>query len=104
MGLPSIPATSPLEGHRWGKELSDVVGCILIAGLVLGILAFRYPIINHLAWWLVVFPIVTLSGGSLAWAILIQRWDALFSIRGYEITLIASAPPIALWVYRLNRS
>jgi hypothetical protein len=80
------------------------VGTIVAIGLVLGALAFRYRIINCLAGWLIVFPIVTASAGSIAWGILIQWWGALFSLRGYGMTLAAFAPPIGVWVWRLNRS
>jgi hypothetical protein len=79
------------------------MGCILIVAALLGLLAFRYPIINHLAGWLIVFPLVTVSAGSLAWAVLIQLWDQVFSLRGYGATLIVFSVPVALWVVRLNR-
>jgi hypothetical protein len=79
------------------------MGCIVIVGMLVGLLAIRYPIINHLAGWLVVFPIITLSGGSIAWAVLIQVWDGLFSLRGYGMTLAAFAVPVAFWVTRMNR-
>jgi len=70
---------------------------------VLAILAFRCPIINHLAGWLLVFPVVTVSFGSIAWALLIQRWDVLFSLLGYGATLAVFSLPVAWWVLRLNR-
>jgi hypothetical protein len=75
---------------------------IVIAGVVLGALAFRFPIVNALAGWLVVFPIVTVSGGSIAWVILIQRWDPLFSFLGYGLSLVAFAVPVAILVCRLT--
>lgn len=78
------------------------VWLILIIALVL--LAMRWPIINVLAGWMVVFPIVTVSGGSIAWAVLIQRWDALLSLQGYGTTLAVFAVPVALWVSRLNQA
>lgn len=77
---------------------------LLIILIVLVLLAMRWPIVNVLAGWLVVFPIVTVAGGSIAWAILIQRWDELFSLRGYGTTLAVFAVPVGLWVLRLNRS
>jgi hypothetical protein len=70
--------------------------------IIIGLLAFRFPLLNHLAGWLVVFPIVTLSAGSIAWAILIQRWDGLFSFCGYGMMLLAFAIPVAIWVCRLS--
>jgi hypothetical protein len=79
------------------------VHAFVVVVLVFGVLAFRYPIINHLAGWLIVFPIVTVSGGSIAWAILIQRSDAAYSLLGYAVTLAISAAPVALLVARLAR-
>jgi len=78
------------------------VALILLIMLVL--IAMRWPIINVLAGWMVVFPIVTIAGGSIAWSFLIQRWESLFSLQGYGTTLVVFAVPVALWVLRLNRS
>jgi hypothetical protein len=76
----------------------------LIVVVVVGLLAVRYPIVNQLAGWLLVFPLVTLAGGTIAWAIVIQRSAALFSFGGWAMTLALFAVPVALWVTRLNRS
>lgn len=73
---------------------------ILVIAVVLA--AMRWPILNALAGWLVVFPIVTVASGTIAWAVLIQRWDALFSFGGYGATLATFAVPVAIWVRRLN--
>jgi hypothetical protein len=78
------------------------VALVVMAALVL--VAIRYPVVNHLAGWLIVFPIVTVSGGSIAWGILIQRWDAFFSLCGYGMTLAVFAVPVSVWVCRLNRA
>jgi hypothetical protein len=102
MGLPSIPDPNPPEGHRWENGSEAVMGSIIIVGLLLAVLAVRYPLINHLAGWLLMFPIVTLSLGSITWSILILRWDAIFSLHGYGGTLLACSVPVGLWVARLN--
>jgi hypothetical protein len=78
------------------------IAVILVVMVVL--VAVRYPIVNTLAGWLVVFPIVTVSGGAIAWSIAIQRIDSLYSMRGFALILAVSAVPVALWVVRLNRS
>ena len=76
----------------------------LLVIVVLGLFAFRYTVVDHLIGWFVVLPLVTLSGGTIAWSILIQRWSALYSLRGYEMTLAAFAAPVALLVARMNRA
>lgn len=75
----------------------------LILLIVIVLIAMRWPIVNVLAGWLVVFPVITVSVGSIAWSLLIQRWESLFSVQGYGTTLVVFAVPVALWVVRLNR-
>lgn len=78
--------------------------CLLIIGAIIGLLAMRYPIINRLVGWAIGFSIVAVSAGSIAWALLMQRWNGLFSFRGYGAVLAVCSLLVAVWVARLNRS
>lgn len=49
------------------------------------------------------FPLMTLSGGTIVWAIVIRHGDALYSPSGDGTTLVVFAVPVAFWVMRLNR-
>lgn len=73
-----------------------------IVAVAVGLVAVRCPIVDHLAGWLVLLPLMTLSIGTIAWTIFIWHWDAAFSVHGYAMTLAAFAVPVAFGVKRLN--
>jgi len=72
--------------------------------VLLMLLAFRFPVIDRIVGWVVVFPLMTFCGGTLAWIVIQLSWGVLSSLAGYLATLAVVAVPVAYSVVWTNRS
>jgi hypothetical protein len=75
---------------------------VVIFVVVLVVLAYRFPISENLANWLVLLPMGTLFLGTMGWCIAIQVDETLKSLRGFALSHAIAAMPVALLVQLVN--
>ncbi|MFO0660601.1 MAG: hypothetical protein U0165_12335 [Polyangiaceae bacterium] len=75
---------------------------LVILFVVLAVVAYRFPVSENLANWIVLLPMGTLFLGTVAWIIAASVDESFKSLRGFAMMMAVSAIPVAVLVQLVN--